>query len=221
MTPHDSRSPRSPDALTPKGEARRQRLLMAARDVFLEKGFAGASVNEIVSRAGGSLSTLYKQFGSKEGLFVAAMEAQAANVWGLLEQAHHRPPSEVLFEFAQGLIDLVFTLNHLRLVRSIAAEAERTPELGRLFLDHGPDRTRRDLADYLQAQHRRGILRVDDPRMAAGLFTGMIMGEWLIDGMAGRLPDVTPERRDARARACTTLFLAGLDNRPTPPDPAA
>ena len=194
---------------TPKGEARRQRLLAAAREVFLDKGYAGASVNDIVARAGGSLSTLYKLFGNKEGLFTAALEAQASSVWCRLGQAGERPPQEVLEELARDLIDMALPNANIRLIRGIAAEAERAPELGALFLDHGPDRTRRELADYLRDQHARGKLVVKDPRTSAGLFTGMVLGEWMLDSLVGRPPSLTLEARDHRARYATELFLAG------------
>ncbi|MCA0976727.1 TetR/AcrR family transcriptional regulator [Halomonas denitrificans] len=195
---------------TPRGEARRQRLLAAAREVFLDKGYAGASVNDIVARAGGSLSTLYKLFGNKEGLFVASMEAQASSVWSRLGQAGERPPEEVLTELARDLMDLALPAANIRLIRGIAAEAERTPDLGALFLDHGPDRTRRELADYLKAQHQRGRLTVKDPRAAAGIFTGMVLGEWMLDSLVGRPPQLDAQARDERARLCTQLFLGGL-----------
>ena len=54
-----------------RGVARKQAFLQAAREVFLEHGYEAASVNEVVRRAGGSLATLYSQYGSKEGLFLA------------------------------------------------------------------------------------------------------------------------------------------------------
>jgi AcrR family transcriptional regulator len=63
---------RAPD----RGVARRQAFLQAAREVFLEHGYEAASVNDVVRMAGGSLATLYAQFGSKEGLFLAFMEDQ-------------------------------------------------------------------------------------------------------------------------------------------------
>ena len=50
--------------------------LQAAREVFLEQGYEAASVNDVVRRAGGSLATLYAQFGNKEGLFQAVTQDQ-------------------------------------------------------------------------------------------------------------------------------------------------
>jgi TetR/AcrR family transcriptional regulator len=49
----------------------RARLLRAAVDVFDRKGYAAASVREIVERAGVSKPALYYHFGSKEGLLLA------------------------------------------------------------------------------------------------------------------------------------------------------
>lgn len=48
-------------------ESRCQRFVVAAEKLFLCTGFAGTSVNEIVRLAGGSLTTLYAEFGTKDG----------------------------------------------------------------------------------------------------------------------------------------------------------
>ena len=63
-----------PTISTPRGEARRRAFLDAAGKVFLAQGLGNASVNDVVRLAGGSLATLYQQFGSKEGLFLAMFE---------------------------------------------------------------------------------------------------------------------------------------------------
>jgi AcrR family transcriptional regulator len=54
-------------------------LLDAAREVFVEQGFAEASIAEVVQRAGSSVGSLYHHFGGKSELFVALwQEYQAA-----------------------------------------------------------------------------------------------------------------------------------------------
>jgi AcrR family transcriptional regulator len=52
----------------------RERLLETATELFAEKGYAGASVREIVEKAGVSKPVLYYYFKSKEGLFYAILE---------------------------------------------------------------------------------------------------------------------------------------------------
>jgi AcrR family transcriptional regulator len=55
-------------------------LLNAAREVFVEQGFANASIAEVVQRAGSSVGSLYHHFGGKSELFVALwQEHQAAH----------------------------------------------------------------------------------------------------------------------------------------------
>src|SRR5690606_31086104 len=55
--------PRPDVELCKRGELRTERFIDAATDAFLEKGYRRASLSEIVGRAGGSLSTLYRVFG--------------------------------------------------------------------------------------------------------------------------------------------------------------
>src|ERR1700761_5951052 len=58
--------------------ARAERLLDVATEVFLEKGFKGASVSEIARRAGASKQTLYARYPSKAALFAALVERKAS-----------------------------------------------------------------------------------------------------------------------------------------------
>src|SRR5512144_1403704 len=55
-------------------ERARERLLRAAADVFDRKGYAAASVREIVEQAGITKPVLYYHFGSKEGMLSAILE---------------------------------------------------------------------------------------------------------------------------------------------------
>jgi len=49
-------------------------MLEAAREVFVEQGFADASVAAVVERAGSSIGSLYHHFGGKSELFLALWE---------------------------------------------------------------------------------------------------------------------------------------------------
>ncbi|MGW7683171.1 TetR/AcrR family transcriptional regulator [Kribbella sp. NPDC054772] len=54
-------------------EATRARILKAAADVFGRRGIHAAGINEVVEAAGASKLTIYKNFGSKEGLVEAVL----------------------------------------------------------------------------------------------------------------------------------------------------
>ena len=67
----------------PKGLAGEveERILDAARKVFLERGFEGASIEEIAEAARSGKPTIYARFPGKEALFTAVvMQNVAANI---------------------------------------------------------------------------------------------------------------------------------------------
>jgi AcrR family transcriptional regulator len=57
-------------ALTPAGRATRESIADAARRLFAERGFDGASVRAIAAAAGIDPSLVIRHFGSKEGLYL-------------------------------------------------------------------------------------------------------------------------------------------------------
>ena len=56
---------------------RRRQLVELGEELFLERGFAKASMDELARRAGVTKPVIYEQFGSKEGLFNACLEGLA------------------------------------------------------------------------------------------------------------------------------------------------
>lgn len=56
----------------------RMRLIAAAREVFLERGFHGASIEAIAEQAGYTIGALYSNFAGKSELFVAVFEDYVA-----------------------------------------------------------------------------------------------------------------------------------------------
>lgn len=68
-----------------------ERLMAAATAVFADKGYAGASVNEIVERAGVTKPVLYYYFGSKSGLFKTILDRAGRMQQSLLEDVAMAP----------------------------------------------------------------------------------------------------------------------------------
>src|SRR5918996_6468875 len=61
-------------------EVRRPLLLDAAYEVFLERGFAGASMGAIAERAGVTKPVIYDSFASKDELFAALVEREEERI---------------------------------------------------------------------------------------------------------------------------------------------
>jgi AcrR family transcriptional regulator len=68
-------------------EQTRAQFLDAARAVFAQRGFAEASVSEVVERAGSSVGSLYHHFGGKNELFVALYDEWDAELGQRAAQA--------------------------------------------------------------------------------------------------------------------------------------
>ncbi len=69
---------REPGLEPGRGDTARARLLKAAADLFCRYGINATGVDAVVEAAGTAKATLYKSFGSKEGLVEAVLEAEGA-----------------------------------------------------------------------------------------------------------------------------------------------
>src|SRR5262245_35792992 len=89
-----------------RSDERREGILQVAGEVFLETGYAAASMSTIAARLGGSKGTLYSYFTSKSELFAAVMtDACLANseaMFGSVDDA--APVDEALRRVGRGLL---------------------------------------------------------------------------------------------------------------------
>jgi TetR/AcrR family transcriptional repressor of cmeABC operon len=118
-------------------EQRRERFLKEAEALFLENGYAGASVNEIVRRAGGSLATLYNEFGSKEQLFAEIMRRRATVIFDseAAQCPQTRGARSALIALATRLLDRILRDDSLALYRIAISEGPRFADLREAILD--------------------------------------------------------------------------------------
>ena len=63
--------------LSQRGQKRREAILEAATDAFLQHGYDGTTLDMIITKAGGSRRSLYDYFGDKQGLFGAVIRYHA------------------------------------------------------------------------------------------------------------------------------------------------
>lgn len=137
----------------------RERLAMAALELFTSKGYAATSVREIVTAAGVTKPVLYYYFGSKEGVYLELMRAAYGEFDAILDDCRSRRGSvlarlkelcdrifllfvrelnvarlmyAIYYGPAQGAPFFDFEAYHLKLhelVRDMVAEGIRTGEL--------------------------------------------------------------------------------------------
>jgi len=174
----------------PRGEIRRAQILDAAVEVFLENGYGGATIDLVVGRAGASKATVYSFFGGKDGLFAAIVEERCERILSAFgdPEVVDSDVLSALTHIAQRYMEVVMAPDAVGFYRLIIAEGVRFPELTRTFHQTGPDRTNAHLAGMLSDWCERGLIRLDDPQLAAVQFFDLVSGDLHRRAMAGIIP---------------------------------
>lgn len=200
-----------------RGERRRDALLAAARAVFLEAGYEGASIEAVMRRVGGSKASLYRYFGSKEGLFGDIIEAGCSDFmrgFKVPKQADD-DVAATLTEIARRFVTVFLDAERRELFRIMIAEMPRFPALAQRFYENGPARARKLLGDYFQRQHDAGRLHCPDPEFAAVQFIEMVKAAPQHRAMLGLTPFLPGRDLEQHIAGVVDLFLHGCARAPT------
>lgn len=143
-------------------EDRPQEIVAAALDVFAERGFAAARLDDVAARAGVSKGTLYLYFPSKEDLFKAVIRAA---ILPNLERAERMiaevpGPSFALLERLLAMVaELIATTRAAIIPKLVIAEAGNFPELAAFYHREVIQRGFGLLANLLERGVARGEFR--------------------------------------------------------------
>ena len=156
-----------------------ERILDAARKIFVERGFEGASIDEIAEAARAGKTTIYARFGDKRALFTTVM---TRDVLSRITQFRGEVPTGATIEdrlasLAAAAVHSTLEVDRMGLMRLAVAEARRFPDLASTVI-----RTARELSTEVAARH---------------------LGEMTRSDQLGSLPAFAPERLATTAR----LFL--------------
>jgi len=167
---------------------KRRAILEAATVVFLRDGYLGASMDEIAQRADVSKQTIYKRFTSKETLFLAIV----ASLTNAGSDAVHGDIPELtpdgdlqayLEDYAHRQLSIVLTPRLMQLRRVVIGEASRFPELGKALYESGPKRAMAAMSAMFSGLADRGLLRIENPAVAASHFNWLVMSQPLNEAM--------------------------------------
>jgi AcrR family transcriptional regulator len=148
-------------------EARPAEIVEAALEVFAERGFSAARIDDVAARAGISKGTLYLYFASKEELFKAvvrqALLPNLARVERLLRT--HPGPAAARIELMIGQIGALLQGTRIGAIpKLVIAEAGNFPELARFYHQEVIQRG----LGLLGAEVERGIARGEFRPIDAG-----------------------------------------------------
>ncbi|MER5809060.1 TetR/AcrR family transcriptional regulator [Streptomyces sp. NPDC002033] len=207
QAPEDGRSAR-----------KRKAIMEAATELFLRKGYPGTSMDEIAATAAVSKQTVYKQFTDKETLFGAIITNASSRVGLFVEVIDALRDTDDLSGdlpvLARRYITTVIQPGGLQLRRLLIAEADRFPEVAADYYRRAPERTIDALAACFEHLSARGLLKLEDPVLAARHFAWLILAVPMDRAMFFAHDDIqTPAELERLADEGVRVFLAAYTDR--------
>lgn len=209
-----ARSGRPPKELAGQVDTR---ILDAARGVFLERGLAGASIDEIAARAGAGKPTIYARFPGKEALFAAVVMREVETKVARIESQIHAEgsPEERLRGMAVGILDRVLQSETIDLMRLSVSEARRFPDLAssvhRMACERGAEPVARLLGEVAQSEDVGASPAFAPERLpaTARLLLDLIFAPLVVKALFGEKLEVLRTQIEPHAARGVGIFLAG------------
>ena len=192
---------------------RKEEIMKAGLLLFLQKGYVGTSLNDIVAISGGSLASVYKFFGNKEGLFVAIVEQKIEEFELSIEQnekiKNAKNVEEFLFEFGLAYVDLVARQEAISLWRLVISESYRINRLAELFSEQNAKKVINILLDCFIKYDLK--FKEQSPKVMAFWFKTMLTEPWVTTALlTGKLPKLSQQDKEQIARRACDMFLSGF-----------
>lgn len=195
--------------------AKRQQLMEGARRAFLEHGFDGASIGDIVRAAGISKGTLYAYFPSKEKLFetlVIEDRRKHSEAICVKDDAGDDVPA-VLAQLGRNLLDMLSQPDTVAFVRVVIGASAKFPEIGRAFYEAGPAQGIARLSSYLQRMADKGILEISDPERAARHYMDLCKSGIHVRMLLGYAGPPSAEEIERNVESAIEVFLKAYGAR--------
>ena len=203
----------------PKDMAKREAILQAGTTLFVENGYEGTSMESVAAAAGVSKLTVYSHFGSKQGLFVAAVRAHCDRMLpgALFERSPGTPLPERLHAVARAVHALCTSREAIAANRVLSAPGMAGSKEAQLYWEAGPARLQADVEALLARRAARGELRID-PEDAAALtlaamqFIALLTGPPQVRLVLGC--DPAPSTPEAQVEGAVATFLRAWAGTP-------
>ncbi|WP_144152404.1 TetR/AcrR family transcriptional regulator [Paraburkholderia sp. BCC1885] len=192
-----------------------ERILDAATAVFLEYGFAGASLERIADRASASKATLYSRYENKEALFSAVVTRSVERSMRIIADTRRADSLLELLTFAtRTLVTRLLSDEVIALTRVVVADAPRFPALAQLTHEAGRLRAI-EMVTTLIAEHsqqpraaRSEATRKNHARVLATQILDSIVAPLLMRAMLGQNVDGVRSEIDSHIKRMLAIFVA-------------
>ena len=200
-------APRAPGR--PKDADKHAAILEAAKQLFVQHGFAGVSMDQIAAAAGVSKLTLYSHFGDKENLFIAAVQAFCEqSVPDAVFQS--RPGQDLrqhLMQVSRTFFNMIMSPEAIAGHRVLCSPQVVQSPLPAAFWAAGPQRIQQAFTELLAGYAAQGLLEIEDTALAASQLVTLLKGELHSRELFGFCCSNRDTTAEQHVHACVDLFL--------------
>ena len=188
---------------------RRQSIVTAAHEAFVELGFARTTTAVVAARAKVSKRSIYEVFRDKTELFAAVVGANPHLILDLPRpQDETLPILETLIRIFRLDIDDEAERAREAILNLIIRESAQFPELSDYLYEHKILRSREKLIEWLQREAERGRMTIADPLVCAGMLMDIVFGALLPRRRLLQAVDWARRTQDIKKRL--EIFLRGI-----------
>ena len=195
-------------------EARPGEIVDAALEVFAEKGFAAAKLDDIARKAGISKATLYLYFDTKDEIFRAVAQAGVASLIEALErqvEGADAPFAEIAPRLLARAAAMMKGDRVPAIARMVIGESRNFPDLARIWHDDVVARVIGIVTGMIARAQARGEVAPGDPRLYAFSLMGPMVMAMLFREVFGGVDANSPDLNalaDQHARTALRGLLA-------------
>jgi len=191
------------------------RILDAACRIFLERGLAGASIDEIARLARAGKPSIYARFPTKEALFTAVGMRNAANVRARFESQVPAGGTieERLVSLGTTILERLLVSEVIDFMRLAVAEARRFPDLanvGRMARDRAAQAVTQVLSEVADSGEIRRFPAFAPECLATTtrFFMDLVVGRPLMRAVFGEDLKLLRAETDSHVARSVAFFLA-------------
>lgn len=184
-------------------------ILKSAIVLFLKHGYSKTSMDAIAESANVTKQTVYAHYHSKDMLFTEMVD----------ELCRKHSPSKstftekeddiegMLFKLGVGFLTMITSKEVLAATRLVVAEAHNHPKLAQRYYESCARKMLIILADFLEAQNKKGNLSIPVPMSAASYFFSMLKGNYHLRILLNIKPLPSPVDKEKHVRETVNIFM--------------
>ncbi|HSX33697.1 MAG TPA: TetR/AcrR family transcriptional regulator [Candidatus Saccharimonadales bacterium] len=170
-----------------RNENTRQKIIAAARQLFLERGYVATSMEAIATQAVVTKQTLYGYFSDKRALFMCIIEdIMGGSSEPRIAASTVCTPDDLrkaLYQLGAHINGVIAEPDYIQLLRVVIAESISEPGLGKLFERGVTVRALRSFTTLFGAAQKNGLIAIEHSAIAAQFFIGGFLARIFLQGL--------------------------------------